>query len=648
MKFTKFGRLEKRIVVFFVGLLVIVQTAAFFSINYAIEQNARRNLRDELNVGASVFKLLLKQKDQQLVGATNVLTRDFAFLNAVATRDRDTIVDVLQNHGARISANRLTLVDLQNIVSADTVRSELIGKPFAFPELIVAAAGKSTVSATRIIDGTIYQLVVVPVLAPLPIAWVVIGFVIDNASADELKRITGLEVSFLGTVHSKPTAIFATTLDTETRTNLQNFAPSISVNAKRTERTSVAVALGNEEFEMLTTIIDRYRDNGFDSSVFAVLQRSVREGLQPYEALKLSLLFLAVISLLVTLVGSLRIARRITQPVRKLAIAVKQVAAGNYGEPILLQQNDEIGELAIAFNDMAKGLTERDQVRDILGKVASHEVAEQLLKQNIKLGGEERDVTVLFTDIRNFTALCENHPPALTIGLLNRYLTSINAIIDEHEGVIDKYTGDGVMALFGAPIGRSDDPQRAVLAALAIDQRMRQLALELATENLPNPGVGIGVNTSRVVAGNIGSPTRLNYTVLGDGVNLASRFESLTKRYQVPIIVGETTAVHARNLVYLELDKVRVLGKNTAVRIFQPLGLADQLDLDVRNLVERHHRALALFRARQWNAAKDIFLALASQPGYARVAEIYLGYLGDFIASEPADDWDGVYALSDK
>ncbi|MBC7623444.1 MAG: adenylate/guanylate cyclase domain-containing protein, partial [Aeromicrobium sp.] len=122
----------------------------------------------------------------------------------------------------------------------------------------------------------------------------------------------------------------------------------------------------------------------------------------------------------------------------------------------------------------------------------------------------------------------------------------------------------------------------------------------------------------------------------------------LTKRYRVPIIVGETTAVHARNLVYLELDKVRVLGKNTAVRIFQPLGLVDQLDLRVRNLVQRHHRALALFRARQWSAAKDIFVSLATEPGYQRVAEIYLTYLRDSIASEPPADWDGAFTLSDK
>ena len=360
------------------------------------------------------------------------------------------------------------------------------------------------------------------------------------------------------------------------------------------------------------------------------------------------MLFLAAASLLITLVGSIRIARRITQPVRRLANAAKQVAAGNYGEPILLLQDDEIGELATAFNNMSTGLTERDQVRDILGKIASHEVAEQLLNHNIELGGEERDVTVLFTDIRDFTALCERHQPALTIGLLNRYLTLINAIVDEHGGVIDKYTGDGVMALFGAPISRPDDPQRAVRAALAIDTRMHQLARELAAEDLPNPEVGIGVNTSRVIAGNIGSPSRLNYTVLGDGVNLASRLENLTKRYEVPILVGEATAIAARNFAYLEIDKVRVRGKSTAARIFQPLGVTNQLDPTQRDLLDRHHRALALFRARKWIAAADIFRALSKAAGYTRIAEIYLGYIDKFSAKEPGADWDGAYTLSNK
>lgn len=646
MNFFHFGRLEKRIIVFFVGLLITVQTAGFFSISYVIEQNARRNLREELSVGERVFKRLLEQKEQQLVAATNVLTRDFAFRAAVATRDKITIVDVLRNHGARISASRLALVDMKNIVTADTVQPALIGKPFAFPDLINNAAEKSSVSAIRIIDNSIYQVVVVPVLAPVPIAWVVISFVIDDSSASELKRITGLDVNFLGTDGNQPTVIYATTLPPALRAKMQEQSATMLKRAG----TSGSIVLGDEEFEMQATTIDQYRNTeaGGTSRVFAVLQRSTRVGLQAYETLKLALLFLAGVSLLFTVVGSIRIARRITRPVRMLADAAKQVAAGNYGEPILLQQDDEIGELAAAFSSMSKGLTERDQVRDILGKVASHEVAEQLLSQNIELGGEERDVTVLFADIRDFTALCERHPPAQTLGLLNRYLTLINAVVDEHDGVIDKYTGDGVMALFGAPIGRCDDPQRAVLAALAIDKRMRQLCRELEAEHLPHPDVGIGVNTSRVIAGNIGSPSRLNYTVLGDGVNLASRLESLTKHYQVPIIVGEQTAAVARNFIYLELDKVRVKGKSTAVRIFQPLGPADQLEPAQRDLADRHHRALALFRARQWASAGDIFRILAAVPSHSRIAEIYLGYMREFTINEPKADWDGAFKLGNK
>ena len=646
MNFFHFGRLEKRIIVFFVGLLIAVQTAGFFSISYVIEQNARRNLREALSVGERVFKRLLEQKEEQLVAATNVLTRDFAFRAAVATQDKITIVDVLRNHGARISASRLALVDMKNIVTADTVQPALIGKPFAFPDLINNAAERSSVSAIRIIDNSIYQVVVVPVLAPVPIAWVVISFVIDDSSASELKRITGLDVNFLGTDGNQPTVIYATTLAPALRAKMQEQSATMLKRAG----TSGSIVLGDEEFEMQATTIDQYRniEAGGTSRVFAVLQRSTRVGLQAYETLKLALLFLAGVSLLFTVVGSIRIARRITRPVRMLADAAKQVAAGNYGEPILLQQDDEIGELAAAFSSMSKGLTERDQVRDILGKVASHEVAEQLLSQNIELGGEERDVTVLFADIRDFTALCERHPPAQTLNLLNRYLTLINAVVDEHDGVIDKYTGDGVMALFGAPIGRCDDAQRAVLAALAIDKRMRQLCRELEVEHLPHPNVGIGVNTSRVIAGNIGSPSRLNYTVLGDGVNLASRLESLTKHYQVPIIVGEQTAAVARNFIYLELDKVRVKGKSTAVRIFQPLGPADQLDPAQRDLADRHHRALALFRARQWASAGDIFRILAAVPSHSRIAEIYLGYISEFTINEPEADWDGAFKLGNK
>ena len=160
--------LESRIVVFFVVLLMSVQMAGFFAIRYAIEQSARTNLRDELDVGVRVFKRLLEQNSQQLVEATAVLSYDFGFREAVSSQDRDTILSALSNHSARIKANGMVLVNLQNEVVADTLQASAIGKQFAFPELIVLAKEQRRSSAIRLVNGTIYQIVVVPVLAPLP------------------------------------------------------------------------------------------------------------------------------------------------------------------------------------------------------------------------------------------------------------------------------------------------------------------------------------------------------------------------------------------------------------------------------------------------------------------------------------------------
>jgi adenylate cyclase len=208
--------------------------------------------------------------------------------------------------------------------------------------------------------------------------------------------------------------------------------------------------------------------------------------------------------------------------------------------------------------------------------------------------------------------------------------------------------GDGVMALFGAPVTRSDDPQRAVEAALEIRACIDELRPQLLAQGMPAPDIGIGLNTSRVVAGNIGSPSRLNYTVLGDGVNLASRLEGLTKRYLVPIVVGNRTRESVKGIVFRELDKVRVRGKLIAERIWEPLGHEGRvLPAELRN-VERWHAALQKYRTRDFRGAIEGFTALASVRGYERLVAIHLAYLRELDARPPAADWDAAYTLFDK
>ena len=215
-------------------------------------------------------------------------------------------------------------------------------------ELIAQAAEQRRASAVRLIDGTVYQIVVVPVLAPLPIAWVAMLFVIDDTTAGELKRITGLDVSFIGSNAAGPTEILATTLPPLLREQAQVSLAGVAnhVDGRTTLR------LGDDEFETLTTTIESIGD----TRVIALLQRSLREGMEPYAALQVVLLFLAAFSLMVTLAGSIRIARRITRPVTALANAARRVARGEHANvgAAASGQHDEIGELATAFNNMSR------------------------------------------------------------------------------------------------------------------------------------------------------------------------------------------------------------------------------------------------------------------------------------------------------
>jgi adenylate cyclase len=360
------------------------------------------------------------------------------------------------------------------------------------------------------------------------------------------------------------------------------------------------------------------------------------------------LLFLASLSLAITLAGSIRIARRITRPVSQLAAAAREVERGNYDIHVDVRSDDEMGDLARAFEGMVKGLGERDAMRDALGKVASSEVVTQLLRGQIELGGQELIATVMFTDIRNYTVLCETLTPQQSLLVLNEFLTAISELVEANGGVVDKYLGDGVMAIFGAPVTRPDDAQRALNCALEIRRRVESLGPTLSARGLPHPDIGIGMNTSSVVAGNIGSPSRLNYTVLGDGVNLASRLEGLTKRYHVPIVVGSLTRDAVEGIVWRELDKVRVRGKSVAERIYEPLGReGDVPPQDLARLV-RWHEALEAFRERRFKQARAAFESLADERGYVRLTSLYLGYLRNLAADPPGEDWDAAFTLYDK
>jgi adenylate cyclase len=243
----------------------------------------------------------------------------------------------------------------------------------------------------------------------------------------------------------------------------------------------------------------------------------------PFHRITQALLLGGGAALAMALLISLVLSRSLSRPVRDLVKATERVSRGDFEAEVSFESRDELGTLATAFNDMTRGLRLKERYRSVLDKVVSREVAEELVEGSVELGGENRKVTVLFADIRGFTTLTDGMQPQEVIGLLNECMERLSEAVEVEGGIVDKYVGDEIMAVFGAPVSYGDDARRAVRAAVRMRGAMEALNAERTARGDRDLALGVGLNSGLAVAGNMGSTNRLNYTVLGDMVNLASR-----------------------------------------------------------------------------------------------------------------------------
>ncbi|MEG0879903.1 MAG: adenylate/guanylate cyclase domain-containing protein [Janthinobacterium sp.] len=269
--------------------------------------------------------------------------------------------------------------------------------------------------------------------------------------------------------------------------------------------------------------------------------------------------------------------------------------------------------------------------------------------QRYTMEGENRELTVLFADVRGFTAISEQLAPAALREYINAYLTAMSEDIrDSHGGTLDKYIGDAVMAFWGAPVAFGDHASRAVASALLMQASAARLNRQFCARGWPALRIGIGLNTGPMHVGDMGSRIRRAYTVMGDSVNLAARLEGASKRYGVGIVVGATTRLAAAEFLYRELDRVRVQGKQEAVDIFEPRCLlADATAAELAQL-ERWHAALARLRARDWPAAAALIGQLQADFPDDGLYRLYAARVDDYRGAPPAPDWEGVTILDGK
>ncbi len=257
-------------------------------------------------------------------------------------------------------------------------------------------------------------------------------------------------------------------------------------------------------------------------------------------------------------------------PLQSLKKGICNVQEGHIELASRVDRNDELGLLCREFHEMIERLREREFLKSTFECYVSRPVAQRIFEHQdaLKLGGEEREVTILFADIRRFTALAEALPPTRVVEILNAYFTRVITTVAEHEGMVDKLMGDSVMALFGAPLPLDNAPIRAIECALSIQRAVEEINRDQARQGIPPIEMGIGINSGAVVAGNIGSSVRMEYTVIGDNVNVAARLQGLAGAGE--IYISEATYEQTRSRVRaVPLEPMPLKGRQGPVRIFR-------------------------------------------------------------------------------
>jgi len=268
----------------------------------------------------------------------------------------------------------------------------------------------------------------------------------------------------------------------------------------------------------------------------------------------------------------------------------------------------------------------------------------------LSLGGEERELTVLFSDVASFTSISEDLSPTDLVGLLNEYLTAMTEIVVEHDGIIDKYEGDALMAEFGAPIPYEDHAVKACLAAIHMQRKLAELRTKWEKEERPPLTARIGINTGIMLVGNMGSRHIMDYTVMGDNVNLASRLEGTNKVYGTKICVSESThAAAIGEVITRELDLIRVKGKSRPVHIYEVFETVEKgIPAGRASMLERFEMGLQFFRDRRFEDALELFSDIHEMDPDDGPAALYVRRCQQYVEPPPPDDWDGVFIMTTK
>jgi class 3 adenylate cyclase len=414
----------------------------------------------------------------------------------------------------------------------------------------------------------------------------------------------------------------------------------------------------NDELERIDELRDDL-DKKLDSiraDMLVLLREDANKTVAMQEQVMLISVFLTMLASVLGLVFAMLVSTGVTRPVRRLLEGTRAVEAGDLGGTLVVTSRDEIGLLTTAFNRMVEQLRLKERLRETFGKYVDPRVVEGLIEgPALAAEGQRRVMTVLFCDVRGFTSTSEGMTPQGLVKVMNRYFSTMSAPIRGHQGIIDKYIGDAIMAYWGPPFTDATEQARlASLAALEMLAYVPQLRAELpellGIRTLPNTfDIRIGIATGEVLVGSIGSELMMSYTVMGDTVNLASRLEGANKEYGGRILVSEATIAGAAGAIEArEIDRLVTLGQTRPQAVYEIMARKGELTAAQAELRDRYAEGLAAYRARRWDEARRAFeAALQAVPGDGP-SLTFIERLEVFASTPPGDGWDGAWHLERK
>lgn len=568
-------RLRTRIFLPFSALILAILLATLWVIGTAVNRWVEISLKRQFDATGNVFRALMAERAERLIGETSLLAGDFALKRAIATYDPDTLSSVAVNHRERIGVELLWITDEKGRFLAGAGGQGGRRGPLTDLVPLQQAIGTDAPAvAVTEVDGGLVQLVAVPVFGPDPIGYLLAGAAIDDVTARQLQADTGPAVSFLTAPR-----LFASSWPASEREQL---FPGGAVEAPL--RAHLARAGGTPEPERSTFLLELRGDRllsilipveaQLPEPLFALVQESYDRALGPLAALRRWVGVIGAAALLGALLVGGMIANGIAAPVQVLVGAMRRVLTGDFRQRLSLRREDEIGFLARSFNEMVAGLQEREHIKETFGRFVSRDVAAAVLSGQMPLDGERREVTILFQDVRDFTTLAERTDPRILVRVVNRLFTEMVAAVEAQGGIIRVFTGDGVMALFGAPVAHPDHPARAVRAGLDMLARLPALNAHVQQEQVPALRIGVGVATGEVIVGRMGPDQRSEYNVVGDAANLASRIEGLNKELGTSILIAAATAACLGSEFALGRHAVlHVKGKDRPVEVVEVVGV---------------------------------------------------------------------------